>query len=174
MSAQHFKALSQAESQGTFTNMLRFEFVKKARSGVMGWKPTKEIQNTVSKYRLLLTRNITVLTEEMRKDAEINGGLKTMTSLPGPRLFPIVGNLEHVKKGFKKLHLTQLKNAKKYGAMYKDQLFTRRAVIVQDPEICKEIYRAEGKLPHRDHSLSLGEFVKERRKYNLPKSFTDV
>jgi len=154
--------------------MLRFEFAKAARSGLMGCKSTTEIQNTVSKYQILLTRNITVLTEEMKKDAEKDGGLKTMDSLPGPRLFPIVGNLEHVKKGFTKLHITQLNDARKYGPMYKDQMFTRRAVVVQDPEICKEIYRAEGKLPNRDHSLSLGAFVKERRKYNLPKSFTDV
>ena len=154
--------------------MLQSKVAKAARFGVLGCKSTIEIQNTVSSYPVLLTRNIAVLTEEMKKDAEINGGLKSMDSLPGPSTLPVLGNFEHVKTRFKKIHITQLKNAKKYGPMYRDQVLMRRGIVVQDPDICKEIYRAEGKLPLRDFSISLGEFVKERQKYNLPKTFADL
>ena len=140
----------------------------------MRWKSIAPIQNTVSRYPIIWTRNIAVLTEDMKKDAEIHGGLKSMDSLPGPRTFPILGNLEHIRTKFMKMHITQLKNAKKYGPMYKDKFFRNNAIIVQDPDICKEVYRAEGKLPHRDFSISLREFLKAREKMQLPKSLLDL
>ena len=154
--------------------MLRFKLGKAARSGLMGWKSTTEIQNTVSRYSLVLTRTITVLTEELKKQTERNGGLKTMDSLPGPRAFPVLGNLEHVKTKFNKMHITQLNDAKKYGPMYKDEILMKKVIVVQDPDICKEIYRAEGRLPHRDYTINLDAFFKERQKYNLPKTFTQL
>ena len=86
----------------------------------------------------------------------------------------MVGNLEHLKNNFLKIHTTQLKDAKKYGPMYKDQVLMTPGIVVQDPEMCEEIYRAEGKLPHRDFSIAFGEFMKERQRYNLPKSLLDL
>jgi len=154
--------------------MLRLKVAKTARLGLMGWKSTTDIQNAVSKYHILLKRNIAVLTEEMKKDAEINGGLKTMDSLPGPRAFPVLGNVEHIKTRFNKMHITQLNDAKKYGPMYKDKILMKQIIVVQDPDICKEIYRAEGRLPHRDYTINLDAFFKERQKYNLPKTFTQL
>jgi len=154
--------------------MRRLKFAKAARLGLMGWKSTTDIQNAGSKYQILLTRNIAVLTEEMKKDAEINGGLKTMDLLPGPRTFPVLGNLEHIKTRFNKMHITQLNDAKKYGPMYKDKILMKQIIVVQDPDICKEIYRAEGRLPHRDYTINLDAFFKERQKYNLPKTFTQL
>ena len=154
--------------------MLRLKVAKAARTGLLGCKSTVEVHNTVSRYPIMLTRNIAVLTEELKKDAEINGGLKTLDSLPGPRTFPVLGNLEHIKTRFNKMHITQLNNAKLYGPMYKDQILMRHNIVVQDPDICKEIYRAEGKLPQRDFSIALGEFMKERQKYKLPKTFADL
>ena len=132
------------------------------------------LQNTASRCPISWTRNIAVLTEDMRRDAEEHGGLKSMDSLPGPQTFPIVGNLDYIKRKFTKMHITMLNNARKYGPMYKDKIFRNSAIVVQDPEICKEVYRAEGKLPHRDFSLSLGEFLKAREKMHLPKSLLDL
>jgi len=154
--------------------MVRLQFVNTSRFGIMRWKSIAPIQNTVSRYPIIWTRNIAVLTEDMKKDAEIHGGLKSMDSLPGPRTFPILGNLEHIRTKFMKMHITQLKNAKKYGPMYKDKLFRNNVIIVQDSNICKEVYRAEGKLPHRDFSISLREFLKAREKMQLPKSLLDL
>ena len=127
-----------------------------------------------AKHPNISAKHIAILTDDIKNEAEKNGGLKSIDSLPGPRTFPVVGNLEHLKNNFLKIHTTQLKDAKKYGPMYKDQILMTPGIVVQDPEMCEEIYRAEGKLPHRDFSISFGEFMKERQKYDFPKSLLDL
>ena len=156
--------------------MKRLHFTKRVKFVLTGWPLTKKLplRHISSKYPSIFARNIAVLTEDLKNEAERNGGLKSMDSLPGPRIFPFLGNWEHIRTGFLKFHITQLEGAKKYGPMYKDQVFTNRAVVVQDPEICKEIYRADGKLPQRDFSLSFGEFMEERERLQLPKSFIQL
>jgi len=153
---------------------MRLQFAKKVRSGLIGWTPSTKIQNCVSNYRSTLARHIAVLTEAMKNDAELNGGLKSIDSLPGPRLFPILGNLEHVKTSFLKIHITQLKDGKKYGPMYRDQILATPVIVVQDPDLCQEIYRAEGKLPERDFAFIFEEFMEERENRKLPKSLLDL
>ena len=134
----------------------------------------RTLGHTTSKYPIIFARNIAVLTEDLKNEAERSGGLKSFDSMPGPKTYPVVGNLEYLKAGFLKIHEVQLKDAKKYGPMYRDQIFVTRGVVVQDPEICKEVYRAEAKLPYRDFSRSIGELLRERQRLNLPKSFIDL
>ena len=133
-----------------------------------------QFRHITSKYPSIFARNIAVLTEDLKNEAERNGGFKSMDSLPGPRTLPFLGNLEHLKTGFVKMHGIQLNDAKKYGPMHKDQILMTQAVVVQDPDICKEVYNAEAKLPYRDFSILLGEFMKEKRRRKLPKSFVDM
>ena len=151
--------------------MLRLNAASTVRSGLSGWTPKTKIQNSILKHPSALTRHIAVLTEAIKNDAELYGGLKTIDSLPGPRVFPILGNLEHIKTNFLKMHITQLEDGKKYGPMYKDQILATPAIVVQDPDLCQEVYRAEGKLPHRDFSLIFEEFLREKERLQLPKSF---
>ena len=156
--------------------MKRFHSMGRVKFILTDWPLTTKLppRHISSKYRNVIARNISVLTEDLKDEAEKNGGLKSMDSLPGPRTFPLVGNLEHLRTGFHTIHIAQLKDAKKYGTMYKDQVFGTPAVVVQDPDICKEICRAEGKLPQRDFSLAFGEFMKERQRLQMPKSFIDL
>ena len=132
------------------------------------WHAVPKHQNAV------VARRIVVLTEEMKEKAELNGGLKSIDSLPGPKAFPLLGNLDYFKNRGQNMHITQLRDAKKYGAIYKDKIFKANVIIIQDPEICKEIYRAEGKFPYRDFSSSFGIIMEENRKAELPKSFLEL
>jgi len=134
-----------------------------------------QLWHTIPKYQnVVAARRIAVLTEEMKEKAELIGGLKSIDSLPGPRVFPILGNLNYFKNRGLNIHLTQLRDAKKYGAMYKDKILKARLIVIQDPDICKEIYRAEGKFPYRDFSSSFGVIIEENRKAELPKSFIEL
>ena len=130
-------------------------------------------RHITSKHRSIIVRNIAVLTEDLKNEAERNS-LKSVDSMPGPRTFPFFGNLDYIKTDFLNMHITQLNYAKTYGPMYKDQIFGTPIVVVQDPDICKEVYRAEGKLPQRDFSLAFGEFMKERDKLQMPKSLIQL
>ena len=156
--------------------MKTWHFVKKVRFAVNDWPLARirPLTHITSEYPSLFARNIAVLTEALKNEAEKTGGLKNLDSLPGPKTFPLVGNLDYLKTGFLKIHDIQLKDAKKYGPMYKDQIFMSRGIVVQDPDICKEIYRAEAKLPYRDFSRSIGELLRERQRLQLPKSFIDL
>ena len=151
--------------------------MKTVKSSLMRHPLERESQlcHTIPKYQnVVAARRIAVLTEEMKEKAELIGGLKSIDSLPGPRVFPILGNLNYFKNRGLNIHLTQLRDAKKYGAMYKDKILKARLIVIQDPDICKEIYRAEGKFPHRDFSSSFGVIIEENRKAELPKSFIEL
>ena len=150
--------------------------MNRARFVLTGWPSTTQrpLKHFTSKYQSISARNIAVLTEDLRNEAERNGGLKSLDSLPGPKTIPFIGNLEHLRKGFLKIHVTQLEDAKKYGPMYMDKIFANRAMVVQDPDVCKEIYRAEGRLPYRDFSTVLGEFMKEKQKLEMPTSLVEL
>ena len=165
-----------AQSWRKVTKMIRSTLTSRVGFVLTGKRVALDYRlwRTTAKHRNTSERHIAILTDDLRNEADKNGGLKSIDSLPGPRTFPVVGNLAHLKNRFLKIHITQVEDAKKYGQMYKDQVFMIHGVVVQDPEICEEIYRAEGKLPQRDFSLAFGEFMKERRKHNLPKSFIDL
>ena len=152
--------------------MIRSLPAKRIRVALTGW--LLATGGITSKYPSIFTRNIAVLTDDLRDEWKKNGGLKSMESLPGPKIYPFVGNLGYLKTDFHKMHNIQLEDAKKYGPIYKYHIFKIRAIIVQDPDICKEIYRAEGKMPMRDFSLSFREFMKERHKLHLPKSLLEL
>ena len=156
--------------------MMRLHLTGRAKFVLKRWPLATErpCWHITSKYPNIIARNIAVLSQDLKDEAERNGGLKSMDSLPGPITFPFFGNLEHYKTDFLKMHITQLKDAKKYGPMYKDKIFTTPVIVVQDPDICKEIYRAEGKLPGRDFSLGFREFMKERQKLQMPMSLLDL
>ena len=156
--------------------MLRLRSASKVGRILTQWISGKErsLLRMTAKHPDTQARHIAILTDDLRIEADKNGGLESIDSLPGPRTFPVVGNLEHLKNRFLKIHITQLKDAKKYGPMYKDQILMTHAVVVQDADIGKEVYRAEGKLPYRDFSFALGEFLKERRKQGKPESFADL
>ena len=85
------------------------------------------------------TRNIAELTDKTKAESGRNGGLKTIDSLPGPKLYPLIGNVKHFQNGLSKIHITQYEGAKKYGPVYRDCLFGTSMIMVQDPEICKEV-----------------------------------
>ncbi|XP_065051327.1 1,25-dihydroxyvitamin D(3) 24-hydroxylase, mitochondrial-like [Rhopilema esculentum] len=117
----------------------------------------------------LAKRQITVLSQTTdTKD------LRDFDLLPGPKLWPILGNLEHVKNGGKLSHEVQLAMARKYGPVCKDSLLGLRTVIISDPTIGEEIYRAEGKYPFRDFSYALGEFFEERKNLGLQPSIIEL
>ena len=126
-----------------------------------------------SKSPRLFARNITALSDKIHAEASANGELKTMDSMPGPKLYPLIGNLKHFQNGLNKLHITQLEETRKYGPIYRDSLFGTTMVMVKDPEVSKEVYRAEGKFPIRDFSFGLRVFFEERAKMELPKSIID-
>ena len=46
--------------------------------------------------------------------------LRDFDSLPGPKLWPLLGNLEHLKKGITMTHEVQLEMVRKYGPVCKD------------------------------------------------------
>lgn len=106
-------------------------------------------------------RNIAALSAEIqRNSAEI----KDYESLPGPKLYPFVGNPDYLKDGFKNMHLTQLGHVRKYGPFYKDKILSTDIVVLTDPEVAEEVYRSEDKWPFRDFSTVLGVFFEEREK----------
>eukprot|EP00112_Aurelia_sp_Birch-Aquarium-sp1_P021491 Seg5807.2 transcript_id=Seg5807.2/GoldUCD/mRNA.D3Y31 product="1 25-dihydroxyvitamin D" protein_id=Seg5807.2/GoldUCD/D3Y31 len=106
-------------------------------------------------------RNIAALSAEIqRNSAEI----KDYESLPGPKLYPFVGNPDYLKDGFKNMHLTQLGHVRKYGPFYKDKILSSDIVVLTDPEVAEEVYRSEDKWPFRDFSIFLRVFFEEREK----------
>ena len=100
--------------------------------------------------------------------------LRDFDSLPGPKLWPVLGNLEHIKSGGKLSHEVQLEMVRKYGPVCKDSLLGLRNVLISDPTIGEEIYRAEGKYPFRDFSFALGEFFEERKNLGLQPSIIQL
>lgn len=116
-------------------------------------------------------RNLTVLSDDTSPELTKNGRWE---DLPGPTLLPFIGNVNYLKDGFTNMHITQLEAARKYGAMYKDKIFGVKSIVLQDPELCEEVYRAEEKWPYRDFSSNVGALVEERKRHGLPKSFAEV
>eukprot|EP00795_Rhopilema_esculentum_P012775 gene12775-3508_t len=117
----------------------------------------------------LVKRQITLLSQ-----ATNTNDLHDFDSLPGPKLWPVLGNLEHLKKGVTMTHEVQLEMVRKYGPVCKDSLLGLRTVIISDPTIGEEIYRAEGKYPFRDLKFAFGEFFEERKNLGLPPSILEL
>ena len=84
--------------------------------------------------------------QEHKKAAEPEGKRPSMTpeELPGPRSFPLLGNLHQIET--KKFHLNLEDWRQQYGDIYQFMLGPERAVVIADPEMVQNILveRPEG------------------------------
>ena len=93
---------------------------------------------------------------------------KNISSLPGPKIWPVLGDIEYLRNGPKNLHLTFANQERKYGAMFKSSLFGYFIVHVSDPGIAEEICRAEPKWPIFDLDLLFKELNDEATRLGYP------
>ncbi len=93
---------------------------------------------------------------------------KDFSAMPGPKTWPIVGNVEYLRKG-DSYHLLLMENVKKHGRLYKDKVFGTQGVAIADPDLAQKVYKAEGKVPIRDYNLVLGLMLKEKDELGFAK-----
>ncbi len=67
-------------------------------------------------------------------------GTRSLDGLPGPKPFPLVGNLHQISPT--KVHLVLQGWAEQYGPIYKLQMGPRRAVAISDQHMINELLRA--------------------------------
>ena len=84
----------------------------------------------------------------LRKAAHLVG--KPFSSIPGPKLYPLIGNLpQYVFGPFDRLKYQHalLAHHKEYGPIVKENLGGREIIHVFDPDDIKTVYSHEGKYP---------------------------
>ena len=105
--------------------------------------------------------------EEATRDA------RSFEEIPGPKLWPIIGNVKHVKNKPSNMHLTFLEACKEHGWFYRDNLYGTKLVLIADPQIAEVLFRDEEKWPYRDFSNSFRVFFEERRALGLAKGLLE-
>ena len=94
--------------------------------------------------------------------------LKNISSLPGPKIWPVLGSIEYLRNGLKNIHLTFASEERKYGAMFKSSIFGYSFVHVSNPSIAEEICRAEPKWPLFDLDMIFKELYVEAARLGYP------
>ena len=102
------------------------------------------------------------------QDEPTGENLKNISSLPGPKIWPVLGDMEYLRNGPKNMHLTFANQEKRYGAMFKSSIFGYFFVHVSDPDIAEEICRAEPRWPIFDLDLIFKELNDEATRLGYP------
>ena len=98
---------------------------------------------------------------------------RSFEEIPGPTLWPIIGNLKHIKNKPTNMHRTLLEACKEHGWFYRDSVYGTKMVIIADPEIAEVLFRDEDKWPYRDFNNSFRIFFEERRALGLAKGLLE-
>ncbi len=99
---------------------------------------------------------------------------KDFTSMPGPKSWPIVGNIDYIRKGVDSYHLLQMEYTKRYGGLFKDTIFGYEMVSVTDCDLAQKVYKAEGKGPIRDYTMVLKMYFEEKDHLGFAKSLAQM
>ena len=105
--------------------------------------------------------------------AEATGDARNFEEIPGPKLWPIIGNVKHVRNKPTSMHITLLEACKEYGCFYRDNVLGTKMVLISDPQIAEVLFRDEEKWPYRDFNNSFRVFFEERRELGLAKGLLE-
>lgn len=121
-------------------------------------------------YLLRHSRPMTSMSRAPQKEVT---HARNFEEIPCPKLWPIIGNMKHVKNKPTKLHTTLLEGCKEHGWFYRDSLYGTKLVIIADPQSAEVLFRDEEKWPYRDFSDSFGIFFEERKALGLAKGLLE-
>ncbi|HVO88085.1 MAG TPA: cytochrome P450 [Casimicrobiaceae bacterium] len=76
---------------------------------------------------------------EARGGARRSGELRTLDDLPGPRGWPLLGNLPHLEVA--RAHTILSRWASEFGPFYRFRVAHRNAVAIADPDLINEVLR---------------------------------
>jgi hypothetical protein len=84
--------------------------------------------------------------------------MKSFKSIPGPKAWPLLGNLHEYtvskKYDFLKLDKNGLSKYKEFGPVVKEEIVSGLPIVwIYDPVDIKAMFKAEGKFPSRRYSL---------------------
>ncbi len=100
--------------------------------------------------------------------------VKALDSMPGPKIWPVLGNAEHLRNGFRSLHLIHLEMVEKHGKLFKDGIFGHKFAVVAYPNTAEIVCRAEDKDPFRDTSAVFSAWFDARGRLSLPKGLGEL
>lgn len=93
--------------------------------------------------------------------------MKPFSSIPGPRSWPLIGNLHEYtvskKYDFQRLYRNGLSKLEEFGPVVKEEIVSGLPIIwIYDPEDIKAMFQAEGKYPSRRSHLALEHYRKSK------------
>ncbi|EDV24791.1 uncharacterized protein TRIADDRAFT_25545 [Trichoplax adhaerens] len=110
------------------------------------------------------TATTTAIPEEEEKIADA----KPFSEIPGPKLYPIIGNLLTLIKnnGYhqKRPHLLYSSYRQKYGPIFRDKIVNMKLLFVTTPEDFATVFKAEGKYPDRGPTMPWIVYREQRKK----------
>ena len=95
--------------------------------------------------------------------------MKSFKSIPGPRSWPIIGNLkDYVTKKYdpERLQSCGLKKYAEFGPVVKEKVFGGLSIVwLFHPDDIKTLFENEGKYPSRRSHLALKKYRKEKPEF---------
>nr|AKH03533.1 cytochrome P450 302A1 [Paracyclopina nana] len=93
--------------------------------------------------------------------------MKPFSSIPGPRSWPLIGNLHEYtvskKYDFQRLYKNGLSKYREFGPVVKEEIVSGLPIVwIFDPQDVKAMFMAEGKFPSRRSHLALEHYRKSK------------
>ena len=119
----------------TYRNSLKI-FKHKRKDSVTNSNPKEVLLIDMDIISVLLIFVASFICALIAKALWKNGADALDTTLPGPKTFPVIGNL--LDLDFHHLHLSLFDMVKIYGAIFQIKFFGRTAVIINDAELMRK------------------------------------
>ncbi|CAA3006521.1 cytochrome P450 302a1, mitochondrial-like, partial [Olea europaea subsp. europaea] len=123
---------------------------------------------------VMLTRQCPILVLARRCNSNIGGGAQPFHAIPGPKSFPLIGNIWRYLPLVGDYNINDLSsnatfNRQRYGPIVREQITSKHVILhLFDPQDIESFFRQDGVHPHRRSHRALLKF-----RHDNPKRYND-